>query len=268
MFEVTATNNDGVWSDEITQLKITIVPPFWKTTWFYSLLILIFGLSIYVYVKYREHLYKEENAKLERLVRERTKEIEQQKETLKVQSDLLTLNNEELSKSNRLIKDSISYAKRIQDAILPPMHLLQDYFPNAFVLFKPRDVVSGDFYWFFEKEDKLYVAAVDCTGHGVPGAFMSMIGATLLQQLTYKKLRAPGEILDKLNDGVRSALNQKENASPDSQEDGMDITLCLIDKTAKTVQLAAANHVAYVVYDDIIETIEGDMASVGHVFKS
>ena len=263
VFEVTATNNDGVWSDEITQLKITIVPPFWKTTWFYSLLILIFGLSIYVYVKYREHLYKEENAKLERLVRERTKEIEQQKETLKVQSDLLTLNNEELSKSNRLIKDSISYAKRIQDAILPPMHLLQDYFPNAFVLFKPRDVVSGDFYWFFEKEDKLYVAAVDCTGHGVPGAFMSMIGATLLQQLTYKKLRAPGEILDKLNDGVRSALNQKENASPDSQEDGMDITLCLIDKTAKTVQLAAANHVAYVVYDDIIETIEGDMASVG-----
>lgn len=263
IFEVTATNNDGVWSDEITQLKITIVPPFWKTTWFYSLLILIIGLGIYVYIKYREHFYKEENAKLERMVTERTAEIEQQKEKLKLQSDLLALNNEELSKSNRLIKDSISYAKRIQDAILPPIVHLQEHFPNAFILFKPRDVVSGDFYWFMEKEGKMYVAAVDCTGHGVPGAFMSMIGATLLQQITYKKLRTPGEILDKLNLGVRSALNQRENTSPDSQEDGMDITLCLIDKETHTLQIAAANHVAYLVYDGIIDTIEGDMSAIG-----
>ena len=109
----------------------------------------------------------------------------------------------------------------------------------------------------------MYVAAVDCTGHGVPGAFMSMIGATLLQQITYKKLRTPAEILDKLNIGVRSALNQKANASPESQEDGMDITLCLINKTTKTVQVAAANHVVYCVHDGLIETIEGDMASVG-----
>lgn len=263
VFEVTATNNDGVWSDEITQLKITIVPPFWKTTWFFSLLILLIGLSVYVYIKYREHFYKEENAKLERMVSERTSEIEAQKEKLKLQSDLLARNNEELSKSNSLIRDSISYAKRIQDAILPPKDHLQNYFKDSFILFKPRDVVSGDFYWFMEKDNKMYVAAVDCTGHGVPGAFMSMIGATLLQQITYKRLRTPAEILDKLNLGVRSALNQKENASPDSQEDGMDITLCLIDKEARTIQLAAANHVAYFVYDDLIESIEGDMASVG-----
>ncbi len=263
IFEVTATNNDGVWSEEITQMKITIVPPFWKTTWFYSLLILIVGLGIYIYIKYREHFYKEENAKLERLVTERTAEIESQKAKLEMQSDLLTRNNEELAKSNRMIRDSISYAKRIQEAILPPITILHDYLPNAFILFKPRDIVSGDFYWFLEREGKMYVAAVDCTGHGVPGAFMSMIGATLLQQITYKKLRTPAEILDKLNIGVRSALNQKENASPDSQEDGMDITLCLIDKESRTIQIAAANHVAYCVHDGLIETIEGDMASVG-----
>ncbi len=263
VFEVTATNNDGVWSDQITQLKITIVPPFWKTTWFYSLLILILGLGIYSYIKYREHVYKEENANLERKVKERTAEIEQQKVKLELQSDLLVRNNEELSKSNRLIRDSIRYAKRIQDAILPPITLLHDYIPNAFVLFKPRDVVSGDFYWFMEKENKMYVAVVDCTGHGVPGAFMSMIGVTLLQQITYKRLRTPAEILDILNTGVRTTLNQKESATPDSQEDGMDITLCLIDKDTRTVQIAAANHIAYCVHDDLIETIEGDMASVG-----
>lgn len=263
VFEVTATNNDGVWSEEITQLNITIVPPFWKTTWFYSLLLLIFGLGIYTYIKYREHFYKEENEKLEKMVTDRTKEIEQQKVKLEMQSGLLVKQNDDLAKSNRLIKDSISYAKRIQEAILPPISVLHDYLPNAFILFKPRDIVSGDFYWFLEKEGKMYVAAVDCTGHGVPGAFMSMIGATLLQQITYKKLRTPAEILDKLNIGVRSALNQKDNASPDSQEDGMDITLCLIDKETNTVQIAAANHVVYCIHDGLIETIEGDMASVG-----
>ena len=263
IFEVTATNNDGVWSNEITQMKITIVPPFWKTTWFYSVLILCLGLAIYVYIKYREHFYKEENAKLEKMVNDRTEEIAEQNKKLEIQSDMLTHNNEELAKTNRLIKDSISYAQRIQDAILPPISDLHQYFPNAFILFKPRDIVSGDFYWFMEREGNMYVAAVDCTGHGVPGAFMSMIGATLLQQITYKKLRTPAEILDKLNIGVRSALNQKANASPESQEDGMDITLCLINKTAKTVQVAAANHVVYCVHDGLIETIEGDMASVG-----
>ncbi len=263
VFEVTATNNDGVWSDEITQLKITIVPPFWKTTWFYSLAILILGIGIYTYIKYREHLYKEENAKLERKVKERTAEIEQQKVKLELQSDLLVRNNDELSKSNRLIRDSIRYAKRIQDAILPPVSLLRDYIPNAFILYKPRDVVSGDFYWFLEKDNKMYVAVVDCTGHGVPGAFMSMIGATLLQQITSKRLYSPVDILGTLNTCVRTALNQKECALPDSQEDGMDITLCLIDKDNRTVQIAAANHVVYCVHDGLIETIEGDMASVG-----
>ncbi len=268
VFEVTATNNDGIWSDEVTQLKITIIPPFWKTTWFYSLLVLILGLGIYVYIKYREHFYKEENAKLDKLVQERTAEIEHQKETLKLQSDLLARNNEDLSKSNRLIKDSISYAKRIQEAILPKLSLLHEYVPNAFILFKPRDVVSGDFYWFMEKDEKMYVAAVDCTGHGVPGAFMSMIGATLLQQITYKKLRTPADILDKLNLGVRAALNQKNNTAVETQEDGMDITLCLIDKGEKTLQIAAANHVAYIIYDDIIETIEGDMSAIGGSFAT
>ncbi|MCQ2959086.1 MAG: SpoIIE family protein phosphatase [Bacteroidales bacterium] len=268
IFEVTATNNDGVWSEEVTQLKITIVPPFWKTTWFYSLLILIFGLSIYIYIKYREHFYKEENAKLEKMVKERTAEIEKQNVKLEMQSELLTRNNEELAKSNRLIRDSISYAKRIQEAILPPISILHEYLPNAFIMFKPRDIVSGDFYWFMEREGKMYVAAVDCTGHGVPGAFMSMIGATLLQQITYKKMRTPAEILDKLNIGVRSALNQKDGASTESQEDGMDITLCLIDKEAKTVEISAANHVVYCVHDALVETIEGDMASVGGSINS
>jgi hypothetical protein len=114
VFEVTATNNDGVWCDEITELKITIVPPFWKTTWFYSLLILSwtwlysFLSTVNMYTRKKMQIWSE--------VKERTAEIEQQKVKLELLSDLLVRNNEELSKSNRLIRDSIRYAKRIQDA--------------------------------------------------------------------------------------------------------------------------------------------------------
>ncbi|OQA97292.1 MAG: Phosphoserine phosphatase RsbU [Bacteroidetes bacterium ADurb.Bin217] len=269
IFEVTATNNDGVWSDEVTRLKITVIPPFWRTTWFYSILILVVGILIYVYIKVREKQLIDEKKRLERMVEERTQEINQQKEELQLQSELLVRNNEELSRTNRLIKDSISYAKRIQDAMLPSIQVLEKHLPESFVLFKPRDIVSGDFYWFSEQNEIIYVAVSDCTGHGVPGAFMSMIGSTLLNEITSEKLhQKPSEILDKLNKGVVTALNQNLDGNPDSQDDGMDITICAINKQDKTIQIACANHIVFRVYNDTIESIQGDICSIGGLFSA
>lgn len=269
IFEVCATNNDGVWSNEVTRLKITIVPPFWRTSWFYSILIIVIGLAIYIYIKVRERQLIEEKKKLERMVEERTQEINQQKEELQLQSELLVRNNEELSRTNRLIKDSISYAKRIQDAMLPTKAILKKHLPESFILFKPRDIVSGDFYWFVEQNDILYVAVSDCTGHGVPGAFMSMIGTTLLNEITSEKEnQKPSEILEKLNRGVVTALNQNLDGNPDSQDDGMDITLCCINKKDKTIQIACANHIVFHVYNDVIDTIQGDICSIGGLFSA
>ncbi len=269
VFEVCATNNDGQWSDEITQIKITVVPPFWKTTWFYSLIIIVIALLIYIYVKVRERQLLAEKRKLERMVEERTQEINQQKEELQLQSELLVRNNEELSRSNRLIKDSISYAKRIQDVMLPNLTEIQSYLPNSFVLFKPKDIVSGDFYWFSEQNGKLYVAASDCTGHGVPGAFMSMIGTTLLNEICHKaKNQKPSSILEKLNKGIINALKQNKDGNPESQDDGMDITLCCIDKEDSSIQLSCANHIVYMINGDNIDSVEGDICSIGGLFSA
>ena len=269
VFEVVATNNDGVWSDEITRLKITVIPPFWKTTWFYSIIVFVIAIGFVLYVKIRERQLVAEKRKLERMVDERTQEINQQKEELQLQSELLVKNNEDLSRSNRLIKDSISYAKRIQDAMLPDMQTIQSFLPNSFVLFKPKDIVSGDFYWFVEQNGKYYFATADCTGHGVPGAFMSMIGTTLLNEITSEKAeQKPSTILEKLNKGVITALKQNLDGNPDSQDDGMDITICMINPEEKSIQVACANHVVYIVHGDTIEVVEGDICSIGGLFSA
>jgi serine phosphatase RsbU (regulator of sigma subunit)/CheY-like chemotaxis protein len=192
---------------------------------------------------------------LEEKVKERTKKIEEQKTK---------------------ITDSISYAKKIQEAMLPSDKLIKSHFPDSFILFSPKDIVSGDFYWFAQPEtdewgkpnEKLFIAAADCTGHGVPGAFMSMIGNTLLNEIVNsKKIFSPSDILKELNQGVIEALNQKNPENEDSQSDGMDITVCQIDKAAGTIQIACANHVVLVVNEEGAKIIEGDIFSIGGMFS-
>lgn len=269
VFEVVATNNDGVWSNEVTRLVIKIIPPFWKTAWFYSIIIIVIALGFFIYIKVRERQLIAEKRKLERMVAERTQEINQQKEELQLQSELLVKNNEELSRTNRLIKDSISYAKRIQDAMLPSIESIKKYVPNSFVLFKPKDIVSGDFYWFTEQNGTYYIAASDCTGHGVPGAFMSMIGTTLLNEISSEKPgQKPSAILEKLNKGVITALKQNKDGNPDSQDDGMDVTICAINPEEKSIQFSCANHIVYIVNNNTIDTIEGDICSIGGLFSA
>ncbi len=168
---------------------------------------------------------------------------------------------------NQQITDSINYSKRIQSAILPPVDLVSKSLKNFFIYYAPKDIVSGDFYWFSENAGKLFFIVVDCTGHGVPGALMSMIGNTLLNEIINQKdIIEPGEILNQLNKGVKNALRQ---AGSDliSQDDGMDVSVCCIDKKDPSVlKYACANHSIFVKANNQVIELTGDIYSIGGDF--
>ncbi len=184
---------------------------------------------------------------------------------LQKQKNIIDQNNRELEKKNRQILDSIEYASKIQEAILPSQKAIEATFTESFIIYKPKDIVSGDFYWFSKQNEKIYIAAVDCTGHSVPGAFMSMMGNTLLNEIiNEKKIQKPSEILKQLNFGIVKAL-KKQNAEVVS-EDGMDISICCIDIDNKKLELGAANHSIFIIKDKKLEIIEGDIYSIGDSF--
>jgi PAS domain S-box-containing protein len=178
-------------------------------------------------------------ASSEKELRQNFEELNATQEQLKTQFDILAI-------KNKNIADSINYAKRIQDALLPRLTEIQSVFPDSFVFFKPRDIISGDFYWFANKGHEQIIVAADCTGHGVPGAFMSMLGSSLLNQIVHdKEIHEPNLILDLLHNGVEDMLNQRHTDS--ESRDGMDASICLINQGTKTIQFAGANNPMYVV---------------------
>ncbi|HQQ93585.1 MAG TPA: SpoIIE family protein phosphatase [Bacteroidia bacterium] len=176
---------------------------------------------------------------LEQKVIERTEEVVRQKSEIEHK-------NVELEILYKQVTDSIHYAKRIQDAILPTNNKIKKLLPDSFILFKPKDIVSGDFYWIEDKGDLVYFAAVDCTGHGVPGAFMSLVGYNILRDiLKNTPAEKPSEILDKLRDGVMNTLRADESGK--QAKDGMDMTLCAINYKTMQLQYAAAFNPLYVI---------------------
>jgi tetratricopeptide (TPR) repeat protein len=169
---------------------------------------------------------------------------------------------EEIEEKNRHITSSIEYARRIQQAVLPPRDRMGMALPEHFVLFKPRDIVSGDFYWYSQTEDWNLVAVVDCTGHGVPGAFMSMIGSMLLNVIVNENgVRSPAEILGRMHEEVRTALKQKGEEG--EATDGMDVCLCGISREWKRLVFAGAKRPLYLVRNKELIEIAGDSKSVG-----
>lgn len=192
-------------------------------------------------------------------------EITRQKEKIQAQSDLLAQTNQELERNNRLVTDSIHYAKKIQEAVLPMKEAIDEILHKNFILYKPRDIVSGDFYWFHAESKKIVVAVSDCTGHGVPGALMAMIGNTFLNEIVKeKKIYTPATILERLNSRVIALLRQKDNLL--GQDDGMDISICTIDLDKKQLQIASANQSMLIIQDSIPTRIEPDIHSVGGTF--
>lgn len=167
-----------------------------------------------------------------------------------------------VEETNKSMMDSINYAKLIQEAMLPEKAVLTNYFPNSLIIYRPKDIVSGDFYWFVERDGKLLIAVADCTGHGVPGSLMSMIGYSLLNEIVnVKKIRQPAEILNKLNKGIRRTLKQDKIGN--QRCDGMDISLCSIDRQTKEIEFAGANRHLIFFRDKTLEMIKGNKFGIG-----
>ncbi|MEO1051699.1 MAG: PAS domain S-box protein [Bacteroidota bacterium] len=168
----------------------------------------------------------------------------------------------EIKNKNKKIADSINYAKRIQGAILPNTHIINKTLPDSFILYKPKDVVSGDFPWYTQTAEGIYMAAVDCTGHGVPGALLSLIGYFLLNDIVKsRKITDPGVILDQLDEGVTQTLRQDQDDS--KTKDGMDIALCKINPDGKTIEYAGAHRPLYVVKGGEMEEVKGNKFAIG-----
>ena len=225
------------------------------------------------------------------------KELAEKNEEIQLTSEQLQEAFVKIEDQNHRITQSISYAREIQKALFPPQKTLNNYLPDSFIFFEPVDMVSGDFYWFREvanqhneqrkvekatvaspgKEmaktanngyfnftnDKFIVSAVDCTGHGVPGAFMSMIGYNLLDSITQMGTTHPDRILNKLHLGVRRTLKQDEGEN----RDGMDISICAIDRKTKTIEFAGANNPLVYIQNDQVHVIKGDRYSIGGLQK-
>ncbi len=218
--------------------------------------------------------------KANRLLEQQKIEIEIKSEQIKHKNDELEDAMEKIQYQNKNIMQSINYAQRIQEAMMPKKETMQALFKDSFIFFKPRDVVSGDFYWFKEvvpKEkgieyenkqfasgldighEKYVVTAVDCTGHGVPGAFMSMLGYNLLNDIVGKGIIEPNEILSGLHKGIRTSLNQDATQN----RDGMDMALCVIDPKEKILEYAGAQNPLIYIQDGKLYRVRGNKYPVG-----
>lgn len=332
-FHVKAKNIYGV-EGKPAQFSFKILPPWYRSRWAYTLYVVGGLLLIWAFITWYTRKLKKEKDVLEQTVTERTAEINQKRETLERQTleimqqaeNLRFLNEQlahtnheleeqkaEVEKKNEDIKASLNYAQRIQSAMLPDVQRMKQVFNDLFVLMMPRDIVSGDFYWYAEVrkhrlEEKMHhkietrdvyetrniqfapdvreiqdfatvmgedyvvptgfqvltrqtiITAADCTGHGVPGALMSMIGSNLLNEIVFMRgITEANEILSALSHGVRTFLKQDESKS----KDGMDMALCMIDWDERKLYFSGAkNPLIYIQNGEVVE-IKGDKKSIG-----
>jgi serine phosphatase RsbU (regulator of sigma subunit) len=265
VFKVKARNIYGVEST-IASFSFEILPPWYLTVWAYILYVLLGIFLIWSIVQLSLRRVKHQKEQLERIVEERTAtiqqkntELEHQKQEIEIRNQKLFEQNDLIQKKNKDITSSITYAKRIQEAMLPLEDTIKKSLPEYFIVFKPRDIVSGDFYWFADKNGKIVFTAVDCTGHGVPGAFMSMIGSEVLTTLINKEILESNLILDKMNEYVVRALKQEATEN----QDGMDIALCVIDKEAKTLEYSGAKNPLVYIQNNELFQVKADKQSIG-----
>lgn len=250
-FRVRAIGEAQIWSQELTY-SIVIHPPWWFTLLAYFTYFLVGILSIFLIIRWRTYKLVQHKRELEQLVNDRTAEVVQQKELVEMK--------------NKEITDSITYAKRIQEAILPSGSLVHSSLKDAFILYKPKDIVAGDFYWLEEKNGKILLAAADCTGHGVPGAMVSVVCNNALNRAVREfDLDEPGQILNK----VREIVIDTFNKSGEDVKDGMDIALVSIqfDPTGRdqgaVIEYSGANNSLFLMIDKILQVIPADKQPIG-----
>ena len=249
LFRVKGANSDMIWSTNQYSITLVIESPIWKTSTAIVLYLILLILGIYGAVQWRTRKLRQTNKMLK------------DKETAALK---IAQQKEELILKNKNITDSINYAKRIQVAVMPSEKTFMRILPNSFVFHKPRDIVSGDFYWIYERNNKIFIAAVDCTGHGVPGAFMSILGVELFRKITQSYTEDPGQILSKLNEDFSRIFSDIDDVS---LKDGMDISFCVIDKTTFTLEYAGAFNPLYILRENKIIEIKGNRFSVSMEMK-
>ncbi len=242
-FKVIARNNEGLWNTTPVSFHFTIKPPFYFSWWFITLAILTIIAGVITYIRVREANLVKEKIILEEKVKERTAEV--------VQKSMI------IEEKNRDITASIRYAERIQRAMLPK----ENMFDETFVLFLPKDIVSGDFYWMYDNGDTHFIAAVDCTGHGVPGAFMSIIGHNSLSKVVREYgLTRPAAILDQLNvEVIKSIIQSHEKGI----NDGMDLSIIAIHRNSRIVEFAGAYNPLYQVRNGEVIVHKADRFPIG-----
>lgn len=244
---VQSSNNDKVWGDE-TKVNIHVKAPFYNNFWAYFVYLLIVVFIIHRIWSNNKKKQKNANSEIRNKQLMNLK-LEQQKEELDIQNTGMT--------------DSINYAKHIQEAMLPSDYLVKKLLPESFIMYMTKDIVSGDFYWLAQRGTKTFIAAVDCTGHGVPGAFMSIIGYDLLKNIVKERgIEDPAEILNQLNYGVSETF-RKKTIDEQTVRDGMDIALCVIDHSKHTIEFSGAMNPLCLIRNDSISLIKGNRFSIG-----
>jgi len=248
-FSLISVNQAGLSQESPVSFLVFIKAPFWRTWWFILSVIVIFAGLVFLIIREREKAQKKIQEYLEKELEVRTSVVMKQKGEIELQ--------------NLEITDSINYAKRIQTSILPDINKIKESFKDAFIFFHPRDIVSGDFYWFDKlDDDKFVLVCADSTGHGVPGAFMSMIGSTLLQDIvSRKRISTPSEILTLLDKQIFSTLNQ--NVELGVSNDGMDMVVCEFNLKTRHIRFASAMRPVIIVLDGEPYYIKGNRSSVG-----
>jgi ligand-binding sensor domain-containing protein/serine phosphatase RsbU (regulator of sigma subunit) len=248
-FSLVSVNEDGLSQGSPVSFNILIKQPFWRTWWFILISVSAISVVVLMIIRQREKAQKKIQEYLEKELEIRTSVVMRQKGEIELQ--------------NIEITDSINYAKRIQSSILPDINKLKEHFKDAFILFQPRDIVSGDYYWFdIIDAERFILVCADSTGHGVPGAFMSMIGSTLLQDIVRRKgVTQPSEILRLLDRQIFSTLNQ--NAELGVSNDGMDMVVCEFNVKTRQLRFASAMRPVIIVMDGESYYIKGNRSSIG-----
>jgi ligand-binding sensor domain-containing protein/serine phosphatase RsbU (regulator of sigma subunit) len=270
-FKVEVSLDEKNWySSENSHFSFRVKPPFWRRWWFILGIIIVTLTGIYFYIKLRLSNLEKAKDELEIEVQKRTEEIrnqneelETQKEEIETQRDNAEAQRDQIELQKEEIQASIRYAHRIQSATLPPKNQLNTVLKDYFILNKPRDIVSGDFYWVAQNGSSIFFSVGDCTGHGVPGSFMSMLGLSALNDIV-KSLQTckASSILNILRERIRESLHQG-GESETIANDGMDISLCILDIETNKLQFAGAHNPLYIIRKGEIQIISADKMEIG-----
>ncbi len=258
---IMAANENDIWSEE-QRIKFTIRSPFWEKSWFIALSIVLLIGIFFVIMQLRNRKLRQDKIKLEKQINDATLELRKEKEIIEKQSKEIEIQKDTLAETNKSMTDSINYAQRIQKAIMRPSSDQNQHLKGKHTIFyRPKDIVSGDFYWTYNRDEHSLIAAADCTGHGVPGAFMSMIGISYLEQIVHDYPDIlPAELLGKLRSKVIDAL---ANDSADKTKDGMDLAMCKINWSKMTCDFAGANNPLYLIRNKELTEYKGDKMPIG-----